>query len=49
VSEKEQKKKFAKKTVWIKELKKRRIQKQLYTGRKLHQNVIIFVSGLVAK
>jgi hypothetical protein len=50
VSEKEQKKKFAKKTEWIKEeLKKRRIQKQLYTGRNLHQNVIIFVSGLVAK
>jgi hypothetical protein len=51
VSEKEQKKKFVpKKTECIKEeLKKRRIQKQLYTGRNLHQNVIIFVSGLVAK
>jgi len=49
VSEKEQKKKFEKKLSGLKSRKKRRIQKQLHTGRKLHQNVIIFVSGLVAK
>jgi hypothetical protein len=47
VSEKSKQKKIVK--IKEKTLKREETQNLLHTGRKLHQNVIIFVSGLVAK